>query len=59
LSDAFAVAHDVKLVEVRRREEDGRCSTACYRSGESVELVSLACTLPVDEIYRDPLAGLL
>jgi Uma2 family endonuclease len=55
LQEVVFVAHDEWRVEVvRRRGADWVSLTA--RRGESVSLASVGCELPVDEIYRDPLA---
>lgn len=39
-----------------RREPDGSWSREIARKGEVARLTSIECELPVDEIYRDPLA---
>jgi hypothetical protein len=44
-------------IEIVRREADGTWSRHVSRDGERAELSSVACALPVSEIYRDPLAG--
>jgi Uma2 family endonuclease len=56
LREVVFVAHDEWRVEVMRRVGSGWTSIAARR-GESLVLESVACTLPVDEIYRDPLAS--
>jgi Uma2 family endonuclease len=56
LAEVVLVAHDRREVEVVRREADGSWSQRIAKEGERVTLTSLECELPVDEIYRDPLA---
>jgi Uma2 family endonuclease len=56
LKEVLLIAHDERRVDLWRRI-DAHWTQLTFRSGEVVELVSLACALPVDEIYRDPLAG--
>lgn len=55
LREVMLVAHDEKRVDLWRRTESGWTQLS-FRAGEAVELESLGCALPVDEIYRDPLA---
>jgi Uma2 family endonuclease len=54
LQEVVLIAHDERSIEVMRRDEDGWSRTV-HRRG-AVELRSLPCSLPLDEIYRDPLA---
>jgi Uma2 family endonuclease len=56
LREVVFVAHDAKRVDVVRRQNDGTWVSITARAGETVRLDSLDCDLPVDEIYRDPLA---
>jgi Uma2 family endonuclease len=44
-------------VEVHRRNEAGRWELFEYESGGQAELASVGCTIAVDDLYRDPLAG--
>lgn len=57
LQEVVLVGNREKAVEVVRRGPDGSWTTHEARAGGSVQLVSLGCELPVDEVYRDPLAG--
>ncbi len=56
LKEVLFVAHDRREVEVVRREPDGSWSRHVAGAGSAATLVSVECSLPVDEIYRDPLA---
>lgn len=57
LAEIVLVAHSPRLVEVFRRE-----GTIWSRHdagpGASVKLLSIDCELVIDDVYRDPLAGL-
>jgi Uma2 family endonuclease len=56
LREVVFVSHDQRRVEVVRKTAGGWDSlTAIGR--EVVRLESLECELPVEEVYRDPLAG--
>lgn len=55
LAEVMLVAHDRHEVEIFRRESDGTWSRHVAGDGEVAKLTSLACDLPVREIYRDPL----
>jgi Uma2 family endonuclease len=57
LREVVIVSHRERLVEVIRREEDGSWSRHEGRSGGTVTLTALECDLPLDEVYRDPLAA--
>jgi Uma2 family endonuclease len=57
LRDVVLISHREKLIEVVRREADGTWTRHEARPGAAAELTSIGCTLAVDEIYRDPLAG--
>jgi len=50
------VAHDRQEIEVVRREGDGSWSRHVARAGDAVRLECLEAELPVDTIYRNPLA---
>jgi len=56
LDELVLVAHDRREIEIIRREADGSWSRRLVRDGETAMLTSIACALPVDEVYRDPLA---
>lgn len=56
LREVVFVAHDDLRVDVLRRTGNDWTSMAARR-GESVRLESVGCELPVEEIYRDPIAG--
>ena len=57
LVDVVFIAHDRQEVTVLHRHADGGWSTIVAGKGHVVRLPSLGCDLPVDEIYRDPLAS--
>jgi Uma2 family endonuclease len=56
LREVMLVSHEGRHIELWQRTGAG---WACrrYTEGETVELRSLGCALPVEEVYRDPLAG--
>ena len=57
LREYVLVSHLTPRIEVWRRNESSRwelAQEACV--GEQAELASVACALPVDEVYADPLA---
>jgi Uma2 family endonuclease len=56
LREVVFVNHDERRVEVHRRD-GGRWTVSRGSRGESVRLESIGCELPVDEVYRDPLAS--
>jgi Uma2 family endonuclease len=57
LREVIFVAHDAKRVDVVRRQDDGTWGElSAAGPGEIVELHAIGCALPVDEVYRDPLA---
>ena len=56
LDEIVLVAHDRHEIEVVRRDADGTWSRHLARAGETARLATLACELPVAEVYRDPLA---
>ncbi len=44
-------------IEVWRRNEAGRWELYEYERGATCELASVGASLNVDDVYRDPLAG--
>ncbi len=56
IEEIVFVAQEQREVEVVRRDSDGSWSRHVFGDGDSVELRSLECKLPVALIYRDPLA---
>jgi Uma2 family endonuclease len=54
--EVVLVAHDRHEIEIVRREADGSWSREIAGKGGTVRLASVGCELPVEEIYRDPLA---
>ena len=58
LDEVVFVAHERREIEVVRREPDGSWSRHIARDGEVARLTSIACELPVTEVYRDPLAAI-
>lgn len=56
LREYVLVSQHRPRIEVCRRNEAGRWELYEYESGSHVELASVACTLAVDEVYRDPMA---
>ncbi len=56
LEEVVFVAHDEWRVDVIQKRGSEWVSTTA-RKGESVSLASVGCELPVDDVYRDPLAG--
>lgn len=56
LREVVLVAHDERLLEVWRREEDGSWIRSEARAG-SLALPSIGCSLEVAEVYRDELAA--
>ena len=57
LQEVLFVAHDGCRLERVRREATGEWSSTRAESGGSVRLEAIGCDLPVDLVYRDPLAG--
>ena len=57
VEEVVLVAHDRREIEIVRREQDGSWSRHLKRDGEVATLSSVECSLPVAEVYRDPLAG--
>jgi Uma2 family endonuclease len=56
LREYVLVAQDEPRVEVYRRNDTGHFELHEAGAGERIEVASLAVTLVVDELYRDPLA---
>ena len=56
LREVMLIAHDAHRVDVWRRSGK-RWTPITFADGEHVELQSLDCALPVDELYADPLAA--
>jgi len=56
LEEIVLIAHDRRAIQVVRREADGTWSQHVAGDGELAQLASIACGLPVAEVYRDPLA---
>ncbi|MBI2898357.1 MAG: Uma2 family endonuclease [Deltaproteobacteria bacterium] len=56
LREVLLVAHDDRRTDVWRRLDERR-DEVTLRSGERIRLESLGCSVEVDEIHRDPLAG--
>lgn len=54
LEEVVLVAHDERRVDVWRREPDGWKLHTVHDG--TAELSLLGCSLPLDEVYRDPLA---
>lgn len=58
LREVMLVAHDQVLVEIwSRSSEAADWVSAAWQAGETATLESLGCTLVVDALYRNPLAG--
>lgn len=56
LREIVLVAHDERLIEIWRRGSDGAWSRRELRSG-SIALAAVDCTLSIDDVYSDELAG--
>jgi Uma2 family endonuclease len=56
LREVVLVAHDERLIEAWLRGEDNTWSRREARSG-SLSLSAVACTLSVEDVYRDELAA--
>lgn len=56
LREVLLVAHAERRVEVWHRQEDGRWTAESSCPEGVVRIESLGCELPLDAIYRDPLA---
>lgn len=57
LKEYVLVSQTEQRVEVQRRNADGHWEIHEFGPGEQAELRSLAVMLPLDELYRNPLAG--
>jgi Uma2 family endonuclease len=57
LQELVLVSQHEPRIEVYTRTDDGAWKLREWRSGGRVELTSLAVSLAVDDVYRDPLAG--
>jgi Uma2 family endonuclease len=55
LREVVFVAYDARRIDVVRRKGD-TWETTSANPGETLRLESIECELPVDEVYRDPLA---
>ena len=55
LREYVIVSQHERLIEVHRRNEAGRWELFEAHAGDTVELASIACTLQVDTLYRNPL----
>lgn len=53
LRECVLIGHRQKRVEVVRRCHDGSWQTEAAGPGESVTLASVACSIAVDELYRN------
>jgi Uma2 family endonuclease len=58
LREYVLISHRKRRIEVWRKNERGRWELGQEAGdGEEAELASIQCSLPVDEVYADPLAG--
>ncbi len=57
LQEVVLVSHDTRRIEVVRRVGDDAWKHLEYVEG-SAELASVKCVLPLDDVYRDPLADI-
>ena len=57
LREYALVSQQHRRIEVYRRNEAGRWELFEYEAGAAAELASVGCSISVDEVYRDPLAG--
>ena len=57
LKEYVLVSQHRPRIEVYRRNEAGRWELYEYERGASCELVSVGVSVNVDDVYRDPLAG--
>lgn len=55
LREIVLVSHASQQVDIWRRAEDGSWAAQSY-TGALFELLSLGVTLPLEDVYRDPLA---
>jgi Uma2 family endonuclease len=56
IDEVVLVAHDRREIEIVRRDPNGSWSRHVARGDETARLQSIACDLPLSEVYRDPLA---
>jgi Uma2 family endonuclease len=56
LRDVVLVSQDARRVEVWSRADDGTWSSRDFAAGTAAHLPSFGIVLPLDEVYRDPLA---
>lgn len=57
LREVVLLSHDRPQLEIwRRAGESEPWAREIFATGESAELAAIACTLSVDELYRNPLA---
>lgn len=56
LREVMLVAYDDRRVDLWRRT-DGGWTQLVFHEGQHVRLESVDCTMPVDTLYHDPLAG--
>ncbi len=54
--EVVLVAHDRPSIEVVRRGDDGSWTTETFGPGAAARLDSVDAELPVDDVFRDPLA---
>jgi Uma2 family endonuclease len=57
LREVVFVAQEQRLVEVWTRGAEGEWTEREYRALERARLDAVSCELPLDDVYRDPLAG--
>jgi Uma2 family endonuclease len=57
LREYVLVSQAERRVEVHRRNEAGRWELFEYAGSERVELTSVGCLIPMDDVYRDPLGA--
>jgi len=57
LREYVLVSQRHRRIEIYRRNDSGRWELFEFESGAECELASVGCRVRVDEVYRDPLAG--
>jgi Uma2 family endonuclease len=57
LREVVLVAQEQRLVEVWTRGAGDEWTRREYRGRERAHLDAVSCDLPLDDVYRDPLAG--
>lgn len=55
VAEVVLVAHDQREIEVVRREPHGTWRRHLWTDGETAQVSSLGCELPVAAVYSDPL----